>query len=77
MGLLTGCQSCWTKAGGTGEEFEREGRECLKESSPTPEAARSGIGSEKIYKACLQKRGWGRENTTVGEGKFRGVEDRD
>jgi hypothetical protein len=50
---------------------------CQAVSSPTPEAAKYGIPSEKIYKACLRQRGWVRENGPGGEGFFRGIEDFD
>jgi hypothetical protein len=74
---LAGCKFYWTKPGGTQEAFDRDSAECARESSPTDAAAKYGIGTEKIYKACLTKRGWARENTTAGEGKFRGIEDWD
>ena len=74
---LTGCKFYWSKPEGTAEAFNRDSLECAKESSPTPEAAKYGIPSEKVYKACLQHRGWSREKTTGGDGKFRGIEDWD
>ena len=77
MAPLAGCKFYWTKPGGTAEAFNQDSLECAKESSPTPAAAKYGIASEKIYKACLQSRGWVRENTTAGDGKFRGIEDWD
>ena len=77
IGSLAGCRFYWSKDGGTAEAFNRDSLECAKESSPTPQAAKYGIPTEKIYKACLQHRGWVRENTTAGEGKFRGIEDWD
>jgi hypothetical protein len=67
---LTGCKFYWNKPGGTAEE-------CARESSPTPEAAKYGIPSEKIYKACMRQRAWVRENGPGGEGFFRGIEDFD
>jgi hypothetical protein len=74
---LTGCKFYWNKPGGTAEVFNRDSYECARESSPTPEAAKYGIPSEKIYKACMRQRGWVRENGSGGEGFFRGIEDFD
>ena len=74
---VTGCKFYWSKPGGTEADFNRDSFECVKESSPTPEAAKYGIASEKIYKACLRQRGWVRENVTGGSGYFRGIEDFD
>jgi len=74
---LTGCKFYWSKPGGTEADFNRDSLECVKESSPTPEAAKYGIASEKIYKACLRQRGWVRENGPGGAGYFRGIEDFD
>ena len=74
---VTGCKFYWSKPGGTEADFNRDSLECVKESSPTPEAAKYGIASEKIYKACLRQRGWVRENGPGGTGYFRGIEDFD
>ena len=75
--VLSGCKFYWSKPGGTSDDFNRDSYECVKESSPTPEAARYGVPSEKIYKACLRQRGWLRENGPGGTGYFRGIEDFD
>ena len=77
VATLTGCKFYWHKSGGTAEVFNRDNLECAKEASPTPQAAKYGIPSEKIYKACLQHRGWVRANGPGGEGWFRGIEDFD
>ncbi len=77
VATLTGCKFYWSKPGGTAADFNRDSLECIRESSPTPEAAKYGIPSEKIYKACLRQRGWVRENGPGGEGFFRGIEDFD
>ncbi len=77
VATLSGCKFYWSKPGGTAEDFNRDSLECAKESSPTPEAAKYGIASEKIYKACLRQRGWVRENGPGGDGFFRGIEDFD
>jgi hypothetical protein len=77
VATLTGCKFYWSKPGGTADDFNRDSLECIKESSPTPEAAKYGIPSEKIYKACLRHRGWARENGPGGEGFYRGIEDFD
>jgi hypothetical protein len=74
---LTGCKFYWSRPGGTLDDFNRDSYACVKESSPTPEAARYGVPSEKIYKACLRQRGWVRENGPGGAGFFRGIEDFD
>jgi hypothetical protein len=42
----------------TAEQFETDSRECLKESSPTPQMAAYGVRSEQIYRGCLRARGW-------------------
>lgn len=76
--VLTGCKHYWGKPGGTAGQFSRDSEECAKEASP-PKMAAYGIGSEKMYKACLRSRGWARENKQdpPGEGWFRGIEDWD
>ena len=73
--LTTGCQFYWSKTGGTADQFNPDSPECAKESSPSPQAAKYGIGTEEIYKVCMTQRGRGRENTVAG--KFRGIEDWD
>jgi len=57
VATLSGCKFYWSKPGGTAADFNRDSLECIRESSPTPEAAKYGIPSEKIYKACLRQRG--------------------
>jgi hypothetical protein len=77
VATLTGCKFYWSKPGGNAADSNRDSLECIRESSPTPEAAKYGIPSEKIYKACLKQRGWVRENGPGGEGFLRGIEDFD
>jgi len=77
VAALGGCKFYWSKPGGAEADFNRDSLECVKESSPTPEAAKYGIPSEKIYKACLRQRGCVRENGPGGAGYFRGIEDFD
>jgi hypothetical protein len=57
VATLTGCKFYWSNPGGTAADFNQDSLECIRESSPTPEAAKYGIPSEKIYKACLRQRG--------------------
>jgi hypothetical protein len=77
---LTACRHYWGKPAATVEQFNRDSTECAKEASPTPQYAAYGVGSEKIYKACLRSRGWAREKRSIsdpGEGWFRGIENWD
>jgi len=57
VAALAGCKHYWGKPGGTAEQFETDSRECLKESSPTPQMAAYGVRSEQIYRGCLRARG--------------------
>jgi len=77
---LAGCKHYWGKPGGTAEQFEIDSRECLKESSPTPQMVAYGIRSEQIYRGCLRARGWARAerpSENPGPGWYRGIEDWD
>jgi len=77
---LTRCRHYWGKPAATAEEFTRDSTGCAKEASPTPQYAAYGVGSEKVYKACLRSRGWAREKRPIsdlGEGWFRGIENWD
>ena len=77
---LAGCKHYWGKPGGTAEQFETDSRECLKESSPTPQMVAYGARSEQIYRGCLRARGWTRAEKDAHNpppGWYRGVEDWD
>ena len=74
--MLGGCKPYWGKPAATAEQFNRDSTECAKEASPA-QLASYGIGSEKVYKACMTAHGWRREKRPVsdpGDGWFRGVE---
>jgi hypothetical protein len=77
---LAGCKHDWGKPGGTAEQFENDSKECLKESSPTPQMAAYGVRSEQIYRGCLRSRGWIRAEKDAYNpppGWYCGIEDWD
>ncbi|MGH7392838.1 MAG: hypothetical protein ACREM3_25800 [Candidatus Rokuibacteriota bacterium] len=78
-GAWTGCKHYWGKPGATAEQFNRDSTACAREASPTPATAAYGVGSERIYKACMRTHGWARDKRPdpPGEGWFRGIEDWD
>jgi len=77
---LAGLTSCgkfyWNQPHASQQEFDRDNRECAKESAPTEAAAAYGIVYETLYRACLSTRGWKREQHvgTPPPGWYRGIE---
>jgi hypothetical protein len=74
---VSGCRFYWSKPGGTEPQFAADSKECAIESSPSEQARKYQIATEKIYMACMKSWGWVRENSPGGEGKFRAIEDWD
>lgn len=77
---LVGLASCgkyyWNKPHASQQDFDRDNRECAKESAPTEAAAAYGIVYERLYRACLSGRGWRREQHAPPPppGWYRGIE---
>ena len=78
LGLLcvAGCASgphYWTKPGATSEMFLADHTPCFKDAT-----IGYGVGSEKVYKACMLQKGWTRiqgiNNQPPKEPHFRGPE---
>ena len=77
LGGLSGCSRYyWSKAGSTGEQFNKDSAECAREASPTPAAQQLGIVVDSLYRACLTARGYTREKQydPPPPGSYRGIE---
>lgn len=73
--VLGGCRYYWVKPEVTPETFARDNDACLQEArSASPATARYNIVNQEIYRACLTTRGYDRQKTTEGPGRFRGYE---
>lgn len=71
---LNGCaRYYWSKPGSSAEQFDRESRECARESSPAPAL---GVVDGERYRACLVARGWVRDKQLepAPPGWYRGIE---
>ncbi len=74
---LVGCtRYYWSKPGATADQFERDNRECARETAANPTDAAHGIVDEPRYRACLQARQWVRkkEFTPPPPDSYRGIE---
>src|SRR3989442_14339099 len=74
---MAGCaRYYWSKSGATTEQFDRDNTECAREASANPTEAAHGMVNEKLYRACLEARNWGRrkEVDPPPAGSYRGFE---
>jgi hypothetical protein len=71
-GALAGCGGFyWQQAGRGQADFERESGVCAQDAQRSPKDA----DMEKVYRACMQAKGWQRVQThTPIAGQFRGPE---